>query len=752
MPSKSLHIQISPDAHALESRAASELRQYVRQLFGFTPSLSKSRRRAGKTIVLGTGESSPGPGRKNRLGREGYAIRCDDGTSLEICGGSPIAVLWAAYELIEQWGVTFLVQGDVIPEPGTLGPFHLPQLNVVRRPVFEQRTFRIINDMLNSGILWSLNDHERLFDQLVKLRFNTVVAATYPHQPWWHWSFRGVERTQVDLVYGFRHVIHKRSIGRDVIGRLGHYTNPDFQGAETYSERLAAGQRLMHGIIAAAHQRGLKFIMAHNFNYFPDEFHPHLARWSKKHRIPKSIMAVERYSTLGLHADTGNAEFGHLMTPLNPVYVEMVESWLTAVLETYPEIDSVLLTPAEFPPNAGGIEICWKQLSSRHKLAPEFSLEKISAAAAGHKVGGQPGRSVREALGAVATVRLLDLVLNEHQVVQRINPDMKVYASLMSDALLGVIPHIFDPARFEFLRVGDYTTSSVASSMDRLACARDSGMSFHVTTTINDDNVGFLPQFNFSALHTTMRAMRSHGAKGFFFRQFDISEYEPMMRYLVDAAWDSRLTPRKSSERLVEKICGLAAVDPMMKAFRALEKVAPEFDLVIGTGFMMPRMTLKFWEDWPYVVDYFPVWEKSVESLGKIEPHIEAALHLSAPRGKQFVEDLLAFVRFGKLFMETAILIHQARLRYDAAQNLKTSAGRGGKFEVATHNDEMRQSARLLASAVDRLEAATAIWAGSVRDQTDIGSLVGLNAYGLDWLRGKADEIRIHGEHWGFEI
>jgi hypothetical protein len=138
--------------------------------------------------------------------------------------------------------------------------------------------------------------------------------------------------------------------------------------------------------------------------------------------------------------------------------------------------------------------------------------------------------------------------------------------------------------------------------------------------------------------------------------------------------------------------------------------------------------------------------------LGKIEPHIEAALQLSAPRGKQFVGDLLAFVRFGGLFIQTAILIHQARLRYDAVQKMKAAAGRGGKFDVTMHNDEMRQAARLLANAVDRLEDATAIWAGSVRDQTDIGSLVGLNAYGLDWLRGKADEVRIHSEHWGFEI
>lgn len=59
--------------------------------------------------------------------------------------------------------------------------------------------------MANSGIYWSLEQHKRLFDQLVKLRFSGVFAATYHHHPWAHYSFRGVERTQADLCYGFKH-------------------------------------------------------------------------------------------------------------------------------------------------------------------------------------------------------------------------------------------------------------------------------------------------------------------------------------------------------------------------------------------------------------------------------------------------------------------------------------------------------------------------------------------------------------------
>ena len=69
-----------------------------------------------------------------------------------------------------------------------------------------------------------------------------------------------------------------------------------------------------------------------------------------------------------------------------------------------------------------------------------------------------------------------------------------------------------------------------------------------------------------------------------------------------------------------------------------------------------------------------------------------------------------------------------------------------------SYNTTMRQSASHLAEATATLEQATRIWADSIRDQTDRGSLLGLNVYGLDWLRGKADEVRMQSEHWGFEI
>ena len=752
MPRPTLNILLGPKPDQLEQRAASELQRYVRELFDFKPRLVRRLPKSGHVMVLGTRSSNPMLRETRKLGSQDYAIRNLSSKRLEICGGSPVALLWGTYEVIAQWGVTYLVQGDVMPEPKKVGPFRLPRLDVVRRPVFEQRTFRIVNDMLNSGVLWSLKDNEQLFDQLVKLRFNSVYATTYPHQPWCNWSFRDVKYEAADLVYGFRHVIHERSIGREVIGRLGHYTNPDLQGANTFEERLVRCKRLMHGLIDAAHARGLKFILGHIVNDFPEEFKRALPRWSRGQRIPQSTMEAGQYSTLGLFEDTGNCRFGHYMTPLNPVFVDMAESWLAALLTEYPQIDGVFLSPSEFPPGAGGLAQCWDALSRRHHLKGKAGLKEIERRAAGQSVGLQKGRGLREAQGMVMTVRLLDLLLNERtRITKLLGPHKKIYSTSLTDALLPVIPHVFGSGRLEFVRAGDYLTAHAAAHVDRLAPIKDSGLGIHLSTTINDDNTGFLPQFTTSALHVMVKGMRKYGVKGYWFRQFDISEYEPVMAYLIEAGWDRTMTPRKAYTNLVSRICGEAAVKPVVKAFNRLEATLEDADRVIGTGFMMPRLMQKFWIEPERIKACDSTWRKLIKEYAAIEPYLETGLKLSEPRGKSFVSSMLGFVQFAGLFLESACAVGQARVQFDAAQALKPTT-ENGKFDVSKYNRIMRQSAETLGDAVTALEKATRIWADTVRDPTDIGSLVGLNAYGLDWLRGKADDVRIQSEHWGFEI
>jgi len=293
---------------------------------------------------------------------------------------------------------------------------------------------------------------------------------------------------------------------------------------------------------------------------------------------------------------------------------------------------------------------------------------------------------------------------------------------MLSDAMMPVLPHVFDHDRFEFIRAGDYLTARVAEHMDRLAFAKGSSFQLHQVTTINDDNIGFLPQFNTTVLQKMTRGMRHHGVRGYWFRQFDISEYEPVMACLAEAGWDRTATARKTYTRQVERICGRAAVEPMLKAFFMLEGALENTNSVIGTGFMMPRLISKFWTDGFYGRDYGKTWKKLIGSYEAIEPHLERAEALSAPRGRRYTADTLAFIRFAPLFLRTAILVAEARGSFDAAGAL-VDAPRGRRpFDVSGYNATMRRSARQLAEATATLERATRIWADSVRDPTDRGS------------------------------
>jgi hypothetical protein len=50
------------------------------------------------------------------------------------------------------------------------------------------------------------------------------------------------------------------------------------------------------------------------------------------------------------------------------------------------------------------------------------------------------------------------------------------------------------------------------------------------------------------------------------------------------------------------------------------------------------------------------------------------------------------------------------------------------------------------------MEAAVRLWADACRDATDRGTLAGLNTYDRDWVRGKADEMRLQSELWSIDL
>lgn len=748
-PSSRVAIQLGHNCDPIEQQAADELSRWVRSLFGTCASIQRSLPADGYVFCLGTASTNaeicPFPTEDEQQ----YAIRLRRHKRAQVCelaGGSPLAVKWAMHEAARQWGVTFLSQGDVLP--ARAGRFRFPRPVETRRPVFRNRAFRLINDMVNSGAVWSLADHERLFDQLVKLRFNTVFAVVHAHHPWVRWRFKNVENTPCDLLYGFGHPIHERSIGKERFAGLGDYTNPDLAGCRTSEERFERCRRLLHGIFAAAKARGLRGVLSHNLTDLPEPMKRRLADWSNGVRLPPAQPTPIHPHSLGLARDGGGARFGHLMSPLNPVYVRMVESWLEAHLKEYPEIDGLELHQQEFPASSAGVAECWNQLDRRHGLSRRFSLGEILAA--GEKLNfHRPGRGALQTRAAIIMLRMLDLVINEHRVVDRALPagaNVKIYGRFMNHLLLPVVPHIFDPARVEFVATIDYTATDVAKRVGSLKFVRSSPVAVHLVTSIEDDNIGVLPQLNARPLRTIVRAMKRYGLDGYWLRHWLVSKHELSLAYLSEAGWDPQVEPMTVFRQQVRSVCGERAVPPMMRALSLLASTMPILSKLVGISFLMPGLLRRIWLK-PDAFSVAPV-RRLIREYDKVLSDLSSAARQSRGRqGQQYVGDLAAFVRFARLYLLAVLEIVAARKSYDLAERSKARQ----PFDIDGFDDEIRNSAKQLERAVQILEEALAEWAKAVRDPSDLGTLAGLNVYGLDFLRGKADEVRLRSEHWGYE-
>ena len=74
------------------------------------------------------------------LSEQGFLLRhakVQNKPAVVVAGGSSNGVLWGVYELVEHYGVRYLLQGDVLPEDP--GRFHLPQVDQVFEPLFQVR-------------------------------------------------------------------------------------------------------------------------------------------------------------------------------------------------------------------------------------------------------------------------------------------------------------------------------------------------------------------------------------------------------------------------------------------------------------------------------------------------------------------------------------------------------------------------------------------------------------------------------------
>jgi len=176
-----LSVLLGSDATEIEPFASRELCRYLEALYGERCAVSEEPLPQADYVFHRSMETNPaGHEVLHGLTDQGVLLKNTTfrGTpGLVVGAGSPIAVLWAVYALVEKLGVRFLLHGDLMPER----PPPLPlRLHIRSEPVFPIRWWRTINDFACGPESWGIEDHRKLIDQLAKFKFNRILLYLWP--------------------------------------------------------------------------------------------------------------------------------------------------------------------------------------------------------------------------------------------------------------------------------------------------------------------------------------------------------------------------------------------------------------------------------------------------------------------------------------------------------------------------------------------------------------------------------------------
>ena len=235
-----LEIIVGEKAPELERMAAEELATILGRLLDAKVEVGTKPDDAATALIL-VGQPATNPLLSEAVGNnwpklsdQGILLRRLKTTrpTLVVGGGSPVATLWAAYELGERLGVRYLHDRDVYP-PQIPKPFEgLPALDLVMEPNMRIRCWRLLNEHACGPVSWSLGENRRFLRQMAKMKYNRIVLSFWPCQPFVHYTFRGMPKPPGVLFFGYRYPIDDDTIGRDKFPGMRFFTNPELVGIE----------------------------------------------------------------------------------------------------------------------------------------------------------------------------------------------------------------------------------------------------------------------------------------------------------------------------------------------------------------------------------------------------------------------------------------------------------------------------------------------------------------------------------------
>jgi len=712
-PAERVSVVVGENAPELEKFAAAELCGYLDKLFGVRAQpTTVAASGSSATFLIGSPATNSSIKSFPKVTDQGIVIIPMEGakSTLVVGGGSPHATLWAVYELTERWGVRYLLDRDAIPARSR---FSMPSVRVVMEPIFRVRAHGTTNvDFADSGEGWGFKDFRPLIDQLAKMKYNRLNIGGYAWQPYLKYEVNGIKRQTVTLWYGFHYPITSDMPGRSAFpASMTEFWNPELPYHGTPDELLDAGIKLQHELIEYAHSRGMECVTGATVSEYPKEFAPVLGNSVPIHMISQLTTTPgpdTRLDDPGLH--------------------KLASTVVRATIDTYPDVDRVNLGINEWRQWTDQYQQAWDALDSRYHISQAANLEQILDASR-HRAGYAWGanfskadlekKASDEVKGDLASLNFFDwLVRDSGAVSGSKRPDMKFLYWGFAEELYPILPKVLPP-NSELEVMPDNFLDHLLQRPEILKALSGGPIKPIINLTMDDDNIGILPQMTTSALQKVLALLRETGWAGVVTRERFPGDHDTERAYLARASWDPNADPEIIASEELKAACGDRCGDDLLTTMHSIDDATHVWERDDEHfAFPVPSLMMKYWKAGP-IPDYLEVNRKNYERGWRAA---QQAVSAATPEGKLYAEFWSKRMEFAVKYIIAVEFVRQAATAESAQQP--------------------QQAVEFLNQALASLRASLDAYAAVARTQSDRGAIAVAVEYGYRPLEKKLSELK----------
>lgn len=535
-------VVIGPTAPKLERFAAEELAGQFKKLFDADVVIGEKRSAdATHVILLGSPDTNPVVKELGdvfpKLTDQGHVLRSVKSAkvpTLLVGGGSPVATLWAVYELGHHFGIRSMLFGDMFPVvPPEL---KLDGIDTLLEPSLRLRAWQTLGTSPIGPESWGLEEHQRVIRQLAKLKFNRVIIAVEPWQPFVDFEFkdarrnsRAIHKQTAVLWKGKTFPVDGDTAGRAAFRGMKYFENPDFAGKTTYQQSIDAGVKLVRGIVNTVHDVGMTAGLEMTPIKFPKEFGP-------------ALPSAEEIDDLSIWP-------GKSQTEDYPELVTLSKAQIGAYLKTYPNLHVLYFTLPFLQSWHKTYESAWNQLSNRTGIGTIVTLERLISEAKKQSLV-----SLENLEGNLVCLEFIHKLVTDRELLKLPggNTAEPIISGFFHESILPVLPKVL-PSQ----------TSNWYFPMEQ---------------------DGVLPRMSYDKLHPTLEELRIRGRDGFTLSFNSCGDTQCAVYFLSRAAFDSGMTPERACAEMLNSVCGEDVTERVIRAFSLVEgaiEVMRKFNIAI---------------------------------------------------------------------------------------------------------------------------------------------------------------------------